>query len=153
VALEHEPDVPVSKLIALILIKFVDRLIEKIIFPSPSSIVHANQVQQRGFARARRSHNRDELALPDIDIDAPQDECLADAVGVELLDVPEMNHDSNLRLCMQNSMAVRRGQNPNAAVHATQFDPGAASPELAAHRLRAVAAYPRCSEIARDASV
>ena len=48
------------------------RLVEEI-FAFPSVIVHSEDMKQRGFAGAGRSHHRDELALGDVDVDVAQD--------------------------------------------------------------------------------
>src|SRR5579864_9368661 len=93
IALKNESDIPVAQIAALILIQIVDRLIHEVILAGPGAVVHPDEMQQGGFARARGSHDRDELALLDIHIDAAQDERLAHAVVVELLDVSKLDHE------------------------------------------------------------
>ena len=96
VALKDEADVLVAQVAAFVLIQFVDRLIEEVKLAGPGAVVHSDKMQQGGLTRARRPHDGDELALLDIDVDASQDEGFADTMGVELLDVAELDHKISL---------------------------------------------------------
>ena len=71
----------------------MDRLIHEVILAGPGTVVHSNQVEQRGLARARRPHDRNKLAFLDIDIYAAQDKCFTYPMGVELLDVLKPDHE------------------------------------------------------------
>ena len=62
------------------------------VFAGPGAIVHADQMQQRGFARAGGSHDGDELAFLDIDVDAAQHEGLGGAVLEVFFDVTQLDH-------------------------------------------------------------
>ena len=67
----------------------VDRLVEEVVLAGPRAVVHADDVQQRRLAGARRPHDRDELAFLDVDVDAAQHVAAARAVRVGLLDVAQ----------------------------------------------------------------
>jgi len=82
VALKHESDVLLVQLRAILGGQLVHRLIEKVVVASPGAVVHADDVQQRGLSGARRSHNRDELSLLDVEIDPTKDVGPAGAVCV-----------------------------------------------------------------------
>ena len=72
IALEHEADVLLVQLGAVLRAELVHRLIEEVVLAGPGAVVHADDVEQRRLAGARRPHDRDELALLDVDVDAPQ---------------------------------------------------------------------------------
>src|SRR5665213_3534891 len=91
IALEHKSDIAFVQLNTLPGIQFVDRLIGEKIFSRPAAVQHADHVQQRRFPRARRSHDRDEIALVDLDVDAPQYIRASRAGLVEALDVVELD--------------------------------------------------------------
>src|SRR5262245_5540950 len=92
VTLENETNVFVAKLVSLVLVQFVHGLIEEVKLAAPGAVMHTDQMQQGGLPRSGWPHNGNKLALFDIDIDAPEDECLTHAVGVKLLDVSKLNH-------------------------------------------------------------
>src|SRR5258706_16110473 len=92
VALKDEPDVLIAQVASLVLVQFVDRLIEEVILARPGAVMHADQMQQRGLSGAGRSRDGDKFAFFDFSVDAPQDEGLSNAMGVELLDVSEFDH-------------------------------------------------------------
>ena len=69
--------------------QLVHRLIEEVVLAGPGAVVHADDVQQRRFAGARRAHDRDELAFLDVEVDAAQHVAAAGAVRVGLLDVAQ----------------------------------------------------------------
>ena len=73
----------------------VDRLIHEVVLAGPGRVVHAENVQERRLAGARRPHDRDELAILDVEIDAAQHVGASDAVGKGLFDVPERNQHSD----------------------------------------------------------
>ena len=66
VALEHEAEVLLVQLVAILLLEPVNGEIQQVVLAAPGAIVHADDVQQRGFARAGGSHDGDELALFDV---------------------------------------------------------------------------------------
>ena len=91
IALKHEADVLLVQFRALLRIQTMDRLIHEVVLAGPRAVVHAEDVEQRRLAGARRPHDRDELALLDVDVHAPQHVGAADAVRVGLFDVPQRN--------------------------------------------------------------
>ena len=64
-ALEHEADVALAELGALLLLQAADLLSEQLIGALGGIIQEAEDVEQRGFAAARRPHDGDELAIVD----------------------------------------------------------------------------------------
>src|SRR5258708_39892042 len=96
VALKDEPDVLITQVASLVLIQFVDRLIEEVILARPGAVMHADQMQQRGLPGAGRSHDGNKFAFFDFRVDAPQDESLSNTMGVELLDVSQFDHKIRL---------------------------------------------------------
>ena len=94
IALEHESEVLLVHLVAILLLHRVDRVIQKMILAGPTAVVHADQVQQRGLARAGGTHDRDEIAFLNVHVDAAEHERLGGAVLEELLDVAEPDHRS-----------------------------------------------------------
>ena len=93
IALKNEADVPLLNLEAVLLAQLVNGMIAEVVLAGPRGIVHAEHVQQRRLAGARRSHDGDELSFADIETDAPEHECLRRAVLKVLLDVAKRNHD------------------------------------------------------------
>ena len=92
IALEDEADVLLLQPHAVLRRQLVHRLVEQPVLAGPGAVVHAHDVQQRALAGARRAHDRHELALLDVDVDAAQDEGLRQAVPVALLDVSQFDH-------------------------------------------------------------
>ncbi len=64
-ALEYEADVALAELGALLLLQAADLLSEQLIGALGGIIQEAEDVEQRGFAAARRPHDGDELAIVD----------------------------------------------------------------------------------------
>src|SRR5216684_6010215 len=91
VALKYEADVGFVQFVALLDVEFVDRLIEKVVFSAPRAIEHSDDAEQRGFSRAGRAHEGDELAVLNIQRDAPQDEKLAASRLEGLLEISHLN--------------------------------------------------------------
>jgi hypothetical protein len=89
VALENEPDVFLLQLLALLAPDRVHLVAEELVFAGEGAVVHAQDVQQGGLARAGRAHDRDELALGDVQGDAAEHEHLASALVVGAVDVAE----------------------------------------------------------------
>ena len=89
VALEDEADVRLLQLGALLLPERVNRLAVQVVLARPRRVVHAEDVQQRGLAGARRPHDRHELAGREVERDPAQDVGRLHALLVGLLDVPQ----------------------------------------------------------------
>src|SRR5215217_3979398 len=89
VALKDEADVLLVQLGPIFRGELVHRLIEEVILAGPGTVVHPDDVQERRFAGPRRPHDRDELPLFHIDVDAAQHVTAARAVGIRLLDVAQ----------------------------------------------------------------
>ena len=63
------------------------------VFALPGAIEHADDAHQRGFARAGRPHDGDEIAFADFEVDAAEHPRLARARFVEFFDVNQFDHD------------------------------------------------------------
>src|SRR5579871_3792774 len=92
VALENEAKIFLVDLVAVLFLELVDGVIKEIVFAGPGAVVHADQVQQSGFAGAGGSHDGDELAFLDVDIHSTQDKGLGGAVLEVLFDIAKRNH-------------------------------------------------------------
>jgi hypothetical protein len=90
--LEHEADILLVQGQAFLRLELVDRVVVEVVFPLPIAVQHAEDVQQRGLARRRGPHDREEVTLCDVQIDLPQDIVLARSCFVTLLDVLQLNH-------------------------------------------------------------
>ena len=66
------------------------------ILARPTGVVHSDQMQQRGFARAGWAHDRNEVAFLDVYVDAAEDEGLGGPVLKEFLYIAESNHSFSL---------------------------------------------------------
>src|SRR5437879_1157477 len=92
VELEHEADVVCAPLRQLAARKVVDAATADVDLARAGLIETADQVEQRGLARARRTHERDEVALGNIERESVQDlDCLL-AAPVDLADTADLNH-------------------------------------------------------------
>ena len=69
IALEHEADVRLLQLGAFLLPERVNRLAVQVVLAGPGRVVHAEDVEQRGLAGARRPHDRHELARREVERD------------------------------------------------------------------------------------
>ncbi len=65
VVLENETDLLVAQDSALLRFQLMDRGAVEEIFAAPAEVVHAEQMQQGRFPRARRPHHGDEIAFLD----------------------------------------------------------------------------------------
>jgi hypothetical protein len=75
----------------------VDLVLEELVLARPRPIEHADDPEERGLSRARRPHDRDELALTDVEVDASEYPG-ARRTGVEgLLDAAERDHGGMMR--------------------------------------------------------
>src|SRR5690606_25422736 len=95
-------DVLTVQLHALLGLERVDRVAEEVVLPRPLMVEHPQDPEERGLPRARRAHDRDELALADIQRDATQHERPRRARADHLLDVAETDHSCAV-LLMWNS--------------------------------------------------
>src|SRR5580704_12923806 len=96
IALEHEPEVFLVHLVAVLLLHRVDGVIQKMVLAGPTAIVHPDQVQQRGLARAGRTHDRHKLAFLNVHIDAAEHERLSRTVLEEFFYVAKPDHSLSL---------------------------------------------------------
>jgi hypothetical protein len=69
----------------------VNGLVEEKIFAGPGAVEHPDNAEQRGFSRARRTHDGDKFALLNFEIDAAQDEKLAAAGIVRFFEISELD--------------------------------------------------------------
>src|SRR5262249_43074442 len=69
VALEDEPDVALVKGRALLRTERVDRMSEEVELARPGGVEHAEDPEEGRLARARGTHDGDELSLRDVEID------------------------------------------------------------------------------------
>src|SRR5438067_553251 len=73
ILLEHEADLLVPQCGAFLRFQMMNRGFAQKIFTAPAVVVHSKNMQQRGFACARRPHYRDKVALLNVQIDLAQD--------------------------------------------------------------------------------
>ncbi len=66
-----------------------DILDKEVVLTMPGAVVHADDVQERRFPRARRPHDGDELSLLHVQVDAAEHVGAAGAMRVRFLDVPK----------------------------------------------------------------
>src|SRR5262245_45192337 len=121
IALEHEADVLLVELGSLLRIQAVDRLVHEVVLARPGAVVHAEDVQQRGLAGPRRSHDRDELAVLDVGVQPTEYVGAADAVRVGLLDGAECDQhgDYSVLRALTGSTRVARRAGRYAAASRT----------------------------------
>ena len=89
VVLEHEPDVLVPQPSTRRGIERTDAVAGQTVVAGPLVILKAEQMQQCRLAGAGGAHDRDELALGDIECDATQHMELTGAMVERLLDAGE----------------------------------------------------------------
>ncbi len=87
ILLEHEPHVLFAQGDAVLVLQFVDVVLEQAILSRPVAVEHSQHREQRGLPRPRRSHDRHEIALRDVERDPAQHELSPIAFGERLLDV------------------------------------------------------------------
>src|SRR5207302_10826682 len=85
----------------------VDRLAAKVEFAPPGRMQHAQDGKQRRLARARRSHDGEEIAWRDVEVDAAEQEELSRALLDRLLHVTELDH-SALSATIGSTRVARR---------------------------------------------
>src|SRR4051812_30661923 len=81
----------------------MDGHIVELIFAVPGVIVHAENVQQGRFARARRAHDGNKLARLDVQINAAQHIILGHALREKLFDVAKADHWTSVNPLSLNS--------------------------------------------------
>jgi len=72
VELEHEADVAAAPVRELAAVHAVQALAFDLDLARRRRVEAADEIEQRGLARARRPHQRDEVALGDVEVDAVQ---------------------------------------------------------------------------------
>ena len=92
IALEHEADVLLVQLHAVLGLHLVNGMIQKIELAGPRAVQHADDAEQRRFAGARGTHDSDKLAFLDVHFDAPQDVGAAVARFVEFVQIRGSDH-------------------------------------------------------------
>src|SRR3954452_24973095 len=110
IALEHEADVLLVQLDAVLRLHPVHLEIQELELAGPGAIQHPEDAQQGRLPRAGRPHDRDELAFLDLQVDAAQHVTPAIAAFIELLEVPKCNHLPPPRRLANR--AGRRGASP-----------------------------------------
>ena len=125
IALEHEADVLLVQPRAILRAQPVHRLAAEVVLAGPRAVVHADDVQQRRFAGARRPHDRDELAVLDVERDAPQHPRPGRAVRVRLLEIAQRDE--------------RLGRNGSRSAGAGAGAGGAATTREQRHRAQRIA--------------
>ena len=110
VALKHEADVLLVQFGPLLRVQPVDRLFQEVVLAGPDAVVHAENVQQRRLARARRPHDGHEFAVLDVDVHAAEHVGASDAERVRLLEVAECDQHgySVLRAVIGSTRVARR---------------------------------------------
>jgi hypothetical protein len=88
VTLKNEANILLVNFRAGLFVEAMDGKLQKIIFAGPGRIVHAEQVKECRLPRPGRTHNGDEFALFDIEIDAAKNISLGGTVFEKLFDVP-----------------------------------------------------------------
>ena len=68
VALEDEAEVTFVKLAAVAFVEGVNGMVEEVVLTGPIGVVHADEVEERGFAGPGRSHDGEEFAFADLQI-------------------------------------------------------------------------------------
>src|ERR1700722_6338689 len=92
VALEHEADILLVQLDAILGLHLVNGVVEEVKLAGPGAIQHAENAEQRGFAGAGGAHNGYKLAVLDLQLDTAQHVRPAIARFVKLVQVRQSNH-------------------------------------------------------------
>ena len=92
IALEHKTDVLLIKLRSIFLVQLVYGEIEEVVLSVPTAVVHSENVENSGFSSSGGAHDRDELPLFDIQVDAAEDKRFRRTVLVIFFDVSERDH-------------------------------------------------------------
>jgi hypothetical protein len=91
--LENEADLFVSKRSAFLRFQGVNANVVEEIFAAPGVIVHSKDVEQRRFARARWTHDGNEVAFVHLQVDVAEDvKEFAFRERIKTLEVFEFNH-------------------------------------------------------------
>src|SRR5687767_14780457 len=92
VLLKHETDVLLVELRPLLDAQLVHLVLEQLVLARPRAVEHSDDPEQRRFPGARGTHDRDELALTDVEVHATKNPRPGRA-GVEgLLNAAEGDH-------------------------------------------------------------
>jgi len=92
IALEDEADVLLVERRPMLGFERVDRLVEEVVLAAPGGVQHAQNGQQGRLAGPGGSHDGDEVALVDLEVDAAEHEGLGDPALEVLLDVAQTDH-------------------------------------------------------------
>src|SRR5438067_3100527 len=93
IILKNKPDLLVPERRALLRFQGMDRRVFEIVFAAPGMIVHAEDMKQRGLARAGRPHDGNEVAFVYLQVDVAQDvKEFPFRERIETLEVFEFNH-------------------------------------------------------------
>src|SRR3546814_8914276 len=103
VELEHEADVLAAPLRQLAGAHAVDARAVDLDLAAAGRVQAADQVEQGGLARTRGTHQRDEVALVDVQVQAVQH---GDLLRAALVGLRSEEHTSELQSLMRNSDAV-----------------------------------------------
>jgi hypothetical protein len=101
--LKHESDVLFVQVRAFLGLKCVHRLAGEMIFAFPGVIIETDHAEQRRFARAAWTHDRDKLALPNLQVDLAQDKGRARPGRITLLKIAQLDHVGRVRRLVRNS--------------------------------------------------
>src|SRR5262249_5480917 len=96
VALEHETDVLLVELYAILRFHSMHLVTQELELSGPGAIEHSENAQQSGLPCPRGTHDGDELTFFDLRRDAAQHIAAAVAAFIEFLDVPKYDHDLSL---------------------------------------------------------
>ena len=108
VLLEDEADGAARELGALLRAQGLHLLAVQFVLAGPGLVEHAQDGQERRLARAGRAHDGDEVAVGDVEVDAPQEEELTCALLHRLLDVAQLDHLRDLQRIAAKAMQTRR---------------------------------------------
>ena len=92
IALEDHADFALGQLGAVLALHQMHRLFAEPVFAGPLVVEQGEHIQQRGLSRARRTHDGDELAFLDGEINAAQYPGLSRSGFVTAFDVFELDH-------------------------------------------------------------
>ena len=93
IALKNESEVFLVNLVPVFFLQPMDGMIEEIILAGPRAVMHSDQVEQRRFACAGRSHDGNELSFLNVHVDAAKHERLGWTMFEVLLDIAQIDHN------------------------------------------------------------
>src|SRR5712671_4262129 len=108
IALKDEANISLAQPNTLLAVELVNSLLIQEVFAGPCVVEHSKNTEQRGFARAARTHHGDEVTLLDREADATQDEGLACGCLVTFFKILELDHVHSYRSATMGSTLVAR---------------------------------------------